>query len=84
MVEVAQVMAEERLPAAAQRERPLELAADRQDRPRTGQRQFNRPWGVAARPPQRQLLPIDHAHHRVVAADVDGPVVDQKKIGNAG
>ena len=38
MVEVAEVVAQERLPAAAQGERRLELAADGQDRPRAVER----------------------------------------------
>ena len=84
MIEVAQVMAEERMPAAAQGERRLELTADGQDRPRALERQFDRLRRVAARPPQRQFLSVDDPRHRIVAADVDRPIVSQKQIGDAG
>ena len=45
MVEVAQVMADERLVAPPQRERRLELAADGQGRPRARERQRDRASG---------------------------------------
>jgi hypothetical protein len=77
-------MAKKRLPAATERERPLELSAHRQDRLRTLERQLNRSGGVAARTSQRLLHSVDDARDGIVAAHMDGPVVNEKKVGDSG
>src|SRR5437588_489331 len=74
VVEVAQVMAEERLATMAEGERRLELAPDGEDRPGAVERQRDRPRGVPAGPPHWQFDPVDHPGDRVVAADVDRAV----------
>src|SRR5262249_15683344 len=53
MIEIAEMMTQKRLLAAAQGERPLELAADCEHGARTLQRQLNWPRRVATGAPQR-------------------------------
>ena len=57
MIEVAEVVAEEGVAAAAQGKRPLELATDRKNGPRNRKGQPDRLPRVAPRAPQRQLQP---------------------------
>lgn len=75
--------AEDGRPTAAECERRLELAADGQTRLGEVDRQSDRLRGIPARPPDRRLAaagPADHPRHRVVAADVDRPVVGQEQV----
>ena len=78
MVEIAEMMTDEGVPVPAQCEGPLQLAADRDDRQRTVNRQRDRFGGVAARTPDRHFDAGNDACHRIVAADMDRAIVDQK------
>ena len=69
--------------ARGQAERGLELAADRQGRHR-GEGQANRKGGVAPRSAQGHLAPCVDPDDRVVARDVNGPVVQQPRVGDGG
>src|SRR5262249_46327543 len=84
MIEIAEMLTQKRLLAAAQSERSLELTAYREHGTRAPQRQLNRPGRIAAGAPQRQLDPIQDARYGVVAADMNGPVVDEKEVRDAG
>ena len=79
--QVADVRAHEGVRPARQTDGALELGAAGQDGPRL-ERQPHRERRVAARTPDRQLAPRREAGHRVVAADVDRPVVEQEGVGD--
>ncbi|MEZ4580276.1 MAG: hypothetical protein R3A10_01250 [Caldilineaceae bacterium] len=66
------------LAAAGQAEGGLEFAAHGQDA--ASRRQFHGERCVAAGAAQRQFVPVEETH-RIVAVDVDGPVVEQEALG---
>src|SRR5438132_11629222 len=82
MIQVAQVMAEERAAPLAEREHRFELTAERERRLAQRRGQGRRHRRVAARPPRRQRPPADEADHGVAAARVDGPVVHAEEVGD--
>ncbi len=82
VVQVARMLAENRLPTAAQRESRFELSAHRKNGMRTRQGQFHRLRRVAAGPAYRQFSAIDDAGYRIVAADVDRAVMHQEHVGD--
>ena len=84
MIQVAQVMAEDRPAVAAQREGRLELPADRQDRHGQSSGSGDRLRGVPARAADRRFDAADHPRHRIIAAHMDRPVVGQENVGDAG
>ena len=69
---------EERLGAAGDAERALQLGPRRDDGPSRGDRQRQRPGRVAARASHRERRPDD----RVLAAAVDRPVVGEEGVGD--
>src|SRR5262249_13112752 len=84
MIEVADVMTEERIPIPAERESRLELSAERERRVGARDRQADRAGGIASRAPDGQLGPGDDPRDRVVAPQVDRPVVEEEEVGDAG
>ena len=78
------MMAHESVPPPAQRKGSFQLAAHGQHRLLGRRTASDRPRRVTARTPQRQLGAVHHPRHRIVAADMDRPIVEQKQIGNAG
>ena len=77
-VEVAEMRREERLAAARDAERALQLGADGDDRARRRDRQRQRAGRVAARAADRE----GGADDRVLAAAVDRPVVGEERVGD--
>ena len=82
VVEIADVMAEERMTSPAHRERRLQLAAQGERRCAAGDRQGDRSWRIAPRAANRQLDPGDEPRHRVVATEMNRPVVHEEEIGD--
>ena len=80
MVEVAHVVAEDRMVTAAQPEHPLQLTSDRENGDRAVRGQSDRLRCVATGTADRHLLACGDSSHRVVAADVDWPVVYQQHV----
>jgi hypothetical protein len=76
------MMAEEAVAPVAQREGRLELPTHRQGGHRQPVRQPQRQRRQSARSPPRDRSAVDHPHHRVIAAQVDRPVVGQEAIGH--
>ncbi len=83
VIEIADVMAEEGMTSPAHRERRLQLATQGQRRPAALDRQRNRSWRIAPRAANRQLNPGDDPRHRVVASQVNRPVMHEEEIGDA-
>ena len=80
VVEVAQVLRDDRLAAFGQADGDLHLGADRQHGgPTHGQ--LDRLGRVPAAPAQRARRPRHDAHDRVVHPGVDGPIVEQEAVG---
>ena len=84
ILKVAEMVREECVAFSSQSEGCLQLTTQRQDRHRTWQRELDRRGRVASRPPQRQLAPRDDPCHRIVAAEMNRPVVRQEEVGDAG
>ena len=83
VVEVADMLADERLPIDHQRDRVLEIGAHSENRPVSGQR-GNRFRCVAARAPQNDGTEGSRARDGIVDAPRDGALTDEKRIGHAG
>ena len=83
VAQVADVVAHPRATAPRQAEGVLLLGPAGQQRRRV-QRQGHRLGHVAARAPDHQRRPVGGAHHRVVGAHVDGPVVHEEQVRDRG
>ena len=79
-VEIPEMGREERLTAACDAERRLQLGARCDDRPQRGHRQRQRRRRITPRPAHRE----GGANDRVLAATVDRPVMGQKGVGDPG
>ena len=82
MVEIAEMVADEGVPIPAQGERSLQLAADGQDRRRTGHRQRDRRRRIAARATHDPRRTVNHPRHRIVDPARNVAIVHQKDIGD--
>ncbi len=81
-VQVADVLAEEDLPADGDGHAVLEMTADRQHRRQVRADQHGQ-RGVASGPAQHALAAARQPHHRIVAGPGDGAVVHQEDVGDA-
>ncbi len=70
------------MPVLRQAEGVLQLGTARQDGPPRGRTQWHGLRDVAAGAAQHGLLTAEGADHRVVRADVDGPVVGEERVGD--
>src|SRR5262249_48656963 len=84
VVQIAEMMDAERVWTPAECEGRLELPTDGKDGPRALKWQPNRLRRIASRAPNRRFESGDEPRHRIVATNVDRPVVNQKKVGDAG
>ena len=80
-VEIADVLRDESLAAARQRDRRFLMRAKSDDR-RTIAAQIDRLRRETARPPQKSRGPGDHGHDAVVGGRRDGPIVRDDQIGD--
>ena len=82
MVKVAQVMTEEGMAAATERECRFHLPSQGQCGYRARQGQDERGGCVSPRAPQRQFQARYDSRHGIVAPEMDRPVVRQEQIGD--
>ena len=82
MIEIAEVLARKGLNADDERQGALQVAAERQDRLRRGERR-HRARREAARAAQHDARAVRDAHDRVVDAARDRPFADQERVRDA-
>jgi hypothetical protein len=83
VLQVADVMGDERVIVRAQAERALQLGAAAEHRPPEARPQPDRLGHVAPGPAHDHLPAAEPADHRVVGAHVDRPVMDAEGVGDA-
>src|ERR687885_349642 len=81
VLQVPDVVAEEDVALLGHAEGVLELAPAGQSVPAEALRYPQRRWSVAPGAPDRVRPLPRNPHHAIVAAHVDGPVVDQEEVG---
>src|ERR687886_1746590 len=81
VLQVPDVVAEEDVALLGHAEGVLELAPAGQSVPSEALHYPQRRWRVAPRAPDRVRLLPRGPHHAIVAAHVDGPVVNQEEVG---
>ena len=84
VVEVAKVVARYHVPALTERDRGLEMPAERQRRARQWRPQPEAAGSLATGTPHGQDGTGDDADDRIVAAEVDRAVMREDEIGNPG
>ena len=81
--EVSNVLTDVRLSVHDQRDRILEIGAERKDRPVRG-KDGHCAWSQAARPPHHHRPDRTGPHDGIIHAPRDRPLANQERIRNAG